>query len=306
MRNFSAKILLSVLLLTAGGAALRAAPVATQLTADAMDYDMESGEFKAQGRVTLKREDVTLTSAYGEASTKTQKARLWQNVHAFGTHRGEKLDAVCAELVADFSAPGGSYAMKGNVDAVFGSRVLRAAVARLGGRTFGAEDVTHFEDKDRNMVMTCAALSGDYDAQGLRAAEGKGSVTVVQQDEQKTSHLWCDELSYSREADTLTGAGNAKIHVQSKSGRTRETTIECEKLVYSVGGNVVTATGNARAVQDGRRISAQTLAYHPDTGRLEAKGTPRVSVDLTNLKPSPRTPAKNGAPAAGSEKGGKK
>ena len=306
MRNFSAKILLSVLLLAAGGAALPAAPVATQLTADAMDYDMESGEFKAQGHVTLKREDVTLTSAYGEASTKTQKARLWRSVHVFGTYRGEKIDAVCAELTADFSVSGGSYAMKGSVDAAFGSRVLRAATARLSGQTFGAEDVTHFEDKDRSMVMTCAALSGDYDAQGLRAAEGKGNVTVVQQDEEKVSRLWCDALSYSRAADTLTGTGSAKIHVQSKSGRTKETTIECEKLVYSVGGNVVTATGNARAVQDGRRISAQTLIYHPDTGRLEAKGTPRISVDLTNLKPSPRTPAKNGAPTAGSEKGGKK
>ena len=51
MRNFPAKILLSVLLLAAGGAALTAAPVATQLTADAMDYDMESGEFKAQGHL---------------------------------------------------------------------------------------------------------------------------------------------------------------------------------------------------------------------------------------------------------------
>ena len=286
MRNSPAKILLSVLLLASGGAALTAAPVATQLTADAMDYDMESGEFKAQGHVTLKREDVTLTSAYGEASTKTQKARLWRNVRAFGTYRGEKLDAVCAELTADFSVSGG--------------RVLRAAVAQLSGQTFGAEDVTHFEDKDRRMVMSCAALSGDYDAQGLRAAGGKGNVTVVQQDEEKVSRLWCDALSYSRAADTLTGTGSAKIHVQPKSGKTSETTIECEKLVYSVGGSVVTA------VQDGRRISAETLVYHPDTGRLEAKGTPRISVDLTNLKPSPRAPAKNGAPAAGSEKGGKK
>lgn len=305
MKNFSAKILLSVLLLAAGGAAL-SAPVATQLTADAMDYDMESGQFKAQGHVTLKREDVTLTSAYGEASTKTQKARLWRNVRASGSYRGEKLDAVCGELTADFSASGGSYAMKGNVDAAFGSRVLRAAAVRLDGQTFGAERVTHFEDKDRRMVMTCAVLNGDYDARGLRAAEGKGHVTVVQQDEQKVSRLWCDALSYSRDDDTLTGTGSAKIHVQSKSGKTSETTIECEKLVYSVSGSVVTATGSARAVQDGRRISAETLIYHPDTGRLEAKGTPRISVDLTNLKPSPRTPAKNGAPAAGNEKGGKK
>lgn len=295
MRNFPAKILLSVLLLAAGGAALTAAPVATQLTADAMDYDMESGEFKAQGHVTLKREDVTLTSAYGEASTKTQKARLWRSVRAFGTYRGEKLEAACAELTADFSVPGGSYAMAGGVDASFGSRVLRAATARLSGRSFSAERVTHFEDKDRRLVMTCGALKGDYDAEGLRAAEGKESVSVVQEDEQKISRLWCDELSYSREDDALTGTGSAKIHVRPQNGKTSDTTIECDKLVYSVSGNVVTATGSARAVQNGRSITAQTLVYHPDTGRIEARGTPRISVELSG-----------GAPASADKKGGKK
>lgn len=306
MKTVLAKILLSVVLLSAKVVPLLSAPVATQLTADVMDYDMESGQFKAQGHVTLKRDNVTLTSAYCEASTKAQKARMWRNVRAFGTYRGEKLDAVCAELVADLAVPGGSFEMKGGVDAVFGSCVLRAAAARLRGQAFAAGNVMHFEDKKRNIVMTCRALDGDYDIQGLCTAEGKGNVAVVQQDEQKTLRLWCSVLAYSREAGTLTGTGSAKIHVQSKSGKAKETKIECEKLVCSLEANLITATGEVLAIQEGRRITAQTLVYHPDTGRIEAKGMPRISVDLTNLKPPSRTPAKSVSPAVGSKKGGKK
>ncbi|MBR0107702.1 MAG: LPS export ABC transporter periplasmic protein LptC, partial [Pyramidobacter sp.] len=83
--------------------------VATQLTAEVMDYDVETGDFKAQGNVTLKREGVTLTSSYGTANTQTQKARVWDKVHAFGTYNGEELDAYCAQLDADFSVEGGDF-----------------------------------------------------------------------------------------------------------------------------------------------------------------------------------------------------
>ena len=105
--------------------------VATSLTAEVMDYDVETGDFMAQGNVTLKREGVTLESAYGTANTQTQKARVWDKVHAYGVYNGEKLDARCAQLDADFAVEGGEYVMTGNVDATFGSRVLRSDMAKL-------------------------------------------------------------------------------------------------------------------------------------------------------------------------------
>ena len=52
--------------------ACAASPVATQLTAETMDYNMETGDFKASGNVTLRREGLTLVSVYGVANTKTQ------------------------------------------------------------------------------------------------------------------------------------------------------------------------------------------------------------------------------------------
>ena len=102
-----------------------------------MDYDMKAGAFKAAGHVRLVREGVTITSDSASASTKTKTAQMRQNVHAFGTLNGERLDARCDVLNADFSGAG-DYAMRGNVDALFGTRTLKSETARLQGKTFYA------------------------------------------------------------------------------------------------------------------------------------------------------------------------
>jgi len=272
------------------------AAVQTQLTAEVMDYDVETGDFKAQGNVTLKREELTLVSAFGMANTQTQKARVWQNVHAFGKYNGEKLDAVCAQLDADFAVEGGDYIMTGNVVAEFGPRLLKSDMARLTGRAFSAETVRHFEDKSRNMVLKCQTLTGDYDDDGLRVADGKGSVYVTQHDAQKDSQLWCNSFNYDRGHDRLIGTGNARLVVVQKGegkqkNEAKKTDIHCDTLIYSFKAGSVTATGNARAVQDERRINAKTLVYYPETGKLEAKGKPTITVDLVP-KGGKKTPAR--------------
>ncbi|MDY3868212.1 MAG: LptA/OstA family protein [Pyramidobacter sp.] len=218
----------------------------TQLSAKSMDYDTESGEFQASGSVALKRLQITITSDFARANSKTQKARMWQNVKGFGTHLGEKLSFACDALDSDFSVKDGDYTLQGGVDAVFGSRHLVADIARLRGRQFYARPVTKFEDVQRKLILSCDSLVGNYDAQGLRQFTGNGNVYVKQINvKNEVTEIWGDKLIYSREKGTLT------------------------------------ATGNARAVQKGRRITAKGLVYHVNTGRLEAQGTPRITVDLS-------------------------
>lgn len=273
-------ILLGAALLALSAACALGAGVATQLTADVMDYDVETGDFKAQGNVTLKREGLTLTSVHGHANTQTQKARVWDNVRAFGIYNGEKLDATCAQLDADLAVPGGDFLMTGSVDASFGTRVLRSDTARLVGQTFSADNVKHFEDTSRSIVLRCEKLDGDYDSQGLRRADGRGSVNATQEDKDKNSELWCDAFNYNREANTLTGNGSARILVTQKTANAKVTDIRGDTLVYAFDKGTVTAEGNARAVQDGRRVSARKLVYYPDTGKLEAIGRPSITVDI--------------------------
>ena len=260
--------------------AVQAEPIATQLTADVMDYDIETGDFSASGNVKITREQLTLTSQKGTANSNTMKARVTGDVHAFGVHEGSPLDAKCDVFETDFSAPDGDYAMSGNVNASFGTRILRSDTAHLVGKKFGAEKVTHFEDTAQNVVLSCDTLVGDYDDLGIANATGTGKVHAIQKDEEKTSNLWCEKLVYSRAADTVTATGSSKMHVIQKNASVKETTITSDKLVYSVSGDTVTATGNTRAVQDGRNIVAKTIIYHPDTGKVEAHGTPKITVDL--------------------------
>ena len=376
--NITAALLAGLLSCTIP-AAFALEPAQTQLTADVMDYDIESGEFSASGNVVIVRGTLTLKADRGGANSNTQKAHVDGNVHAFGEHEGEPLDAKCDLLESDFSAPEGDYKMTGNVDAMFGTRILRSRTAWLKGRDFGAENVTHFEDKSQNMVLACDVLDGNYDDNGVVSATGVGAVHVFQNDEEKDSDLWCDELNYDRVSDaitatgnskmhvrqkndtkndmllfgenivyaiqkgtvtatakeqvhvlqkdtdrnsemwcdemvyshienTLTGTGNAKIHVLQETGNVRETTITGDNMLYSIAENIVTATGNTKGFQDGRSITAQTLLYHTDTGRIEARGTPRITVDLSkngdnkgNQNASPPTD-KQGAKRKGTKK----
>ncbi len=267
----------------------------TQLTADVMDYDMETGDFSAKGNVKIVREDVTLKADFGAANTKTQKARMWGNAHAFGKYRDEDLDAKCHQVEADFSASGGKYAMSGDVDATFGQRILRSGTADLDGQKFRATAVTHFEDKKQGAVLACDALDGDYDANGVRAAHAVGHVAAVQTDETRIVKLWCDDLSYSRGDGTTIAVGKTKIDAERFDGQgARRTILESDKMVHSWADNSVTATGNARAVQDDRKITADVLIYNPQTGKLDAKGTPRITVDLSTLhKPAEKSESEN-------------
>ncbi len=258
--------------------------VQTQLTADVMDYDMETGDFSAKGNVKIVREDVTLVADAGAANTKTQKARMWGNAHAYGKYRGEDLDAKCHQVDADFSASGGKYAMSGDVDATFGIRVLRSETANLDGQKFSATAVTHFEDKKQGVVLACDTLDGDYDAKGVRVAHAVGHVAGVQTDETRIVKLWCDDLYYSREDGTTTAIGKPRIDSERLDGKgAKRTILESDTMVHSWADNSVVATGNARALQDDRKITADVLIYNPQTGKIDAKGTPRITVDLSTL-----------------------
>lgn len=291
----SAKYLLAAAFLTLCAFSARAEDkgVPVHLRADTMDYDTETGEFKAEGHVKLAREGVTIESSHGAANVQTRKARLWESVHAYGKHNGEKLNATCVQLDADFNVPGGDYLMSGNVVAVFGDRLLRSSTARLTGRAFSADAVEHFEDTSRNIVLKCDTLTGDYDASGLRVADGVGAVYVTHDDKDKHSELWCASFNYSRESDRLTGNDDARLRVSQKADSRKVTDIRCDTLIYEIKAGMVTATGNARAVQNGRRVSAKTLVYYPDTGKLEAKGKPSITFDVES--PGSKTgPSGNG------------
>ena len=269
-------------------------PEAVQLTADVMDYNMQEGAFKASGNVKLQRGDLTLTADYGRASTAKKNARLWQNVHAFGTQNGEKVDAHGAALDVDFSAPDIDYVITGGVDAQFGVQRLQSDSARMHGKKFEARQVTRYEDTKQNLTLACKSVEGLYDSGGIVQGTAEGDVTAVKTDTDRVTTLACRRLTYSRSDGTMTGTGGARIVVTGAAGSAvKHTRIDCDTLVYSFAEGTVTGTGHAQAVQEGRTFQAQTMIYHIDGGKLEAKGKPRVTVDLSSSE-APKVAAPTG------------
>ncbi len=216
-----------------------------QLTADRMVFDTETELLRGSGHVTLREERMSVTSDRCEGNYRKNTARMWGNVMADGEWRGQPLSFSCQELKASFSSPR-RLAMVGSVDGHFGQSRLICYDAELVGDRFIATKVERFEDQSEGIILSCQTIRGALDDEGLEEFEAEGSVRleIVNRKDGKLSHI---------------------------SGG---------KAVYARGRGTVVMSGGALAVQDGRRISAQNVVYYPATGKIEAKGKPRVTFDV--------------------------
>lgn len=246
MRNIKWPVLMVALSLSIATVA-SGAPVSTTLTADTMDYDTAKGFATARGKVVLTREGITVRAERGESYVDKQTARLWPNVTGSGIYEGQDLDFRCAELSGDFSGADMILKMSGGMVMTYDVRYLEADWARMEGQFFEASKVTRFEDKERQVTMKSQSMKGRYDDKGLADFEAQGSVYATQRNVKKElTELWGDKMTYQRDRDRFV------------------------------------VTGHARAAQVGRRLTAAMLYYYPSTGKLEATGRPRITIDMNN------------------------
>ncbi len=216
-----------------------------QLTADKMVFDTETGVLRGTGHVTLKQEEMSVTSDRCTGDYKKNTARMWGNVTADGNWQGQPLSFVCQDLKASFSSPG-RLAMVGAVDGRFGGWRLVCYDAELVGEQFIATRVKRFEDQTEGMFLSCEAIRGALNDDGLNEFEAEGAVRLE--------------------------------FVNRKDGKLSR--ITGGKAVYARRRGTVVMSGGALAVQGGRRIAAQNIVYYPTTGKIEAKGKPRVTFDV--------------------------
>lgn len=241
------------------------------LTAEKLDYDMDSGHGTAAGKVTLVREGLTVTSDRAEAWSKEKKVHLWSNVKGSGVQDGTPFTFSAEDATADFSVPGNGYHMKGNVLLQRGQQYLDAGEADVREGKFWAKQVARLADEKQKTELKCDAVNGQYDDGGVLSAEAKGNAYLRHKDEKDVlTEIWGDVMTYDRTKD------------------------------------IVTVTGNARAVQQDRTLKANRLLYSISSGKLTAVGGTQIVVDVpeqTQKKPAqPAQPAKPAKPAQGKKK----
>ncbi len=275
------RFLLACLLALSAAAWAGAETVLTQLSADVMDYDTETQEFFAKGNVRLQRLQMTITADNGAANNLTRTARMWSNVKGFGAHDGQKVDFVCQDLTVDLSGDEPRYTMTGQVDATLGDRTIVAESAWMQGGDFAAQELTRFYDAQQKTTLAACSAEGSSDGQGIADFRAQGDVYLKQvQENGSVMELWSDSGTYSRRQGTTTATG--KVHIKQVAADGQITEIWGDRMVRSERNDSITATGNARATQEGRRITAEELIYYPTNGKLDARGRPQITVDLSN------------------------
>ena len=261
-------------------ATLSADPVEGTMSADTINYNVNTKKISAVGNVIIKREGAILWGEKGEGSMETSEFTLQGNVK--GTFPADKTDMTAdkvkwtgskstendgiAEAFGKVHLTRGTnekidadyllwelgtknYTAKGNVDAKTENNILIADEAGQSKDKFWGKKVKRYEDIKQKLVVSADTVNG----------------TTV-----------------NEEISELVAVGNVVMDFVDKEGL--KSRVTGEKGVYSKSKATFVISGNAKAVRsDGKTVSADSLIMHEDSNDIEAIGNSKITF-ITNEK----------------------
>lgn len=275
----------------ASGAALAAQPqvqkVQTALTADDIQYNVNTGDANAVGNVVVTRGASTLSGEKANGNTEKEIMTITGNVKGDFPEKGVKLVADSATWTGDKSkktdgtveafgkvlltrAPKDrlnadyvlwnvgteNYKARGSVDGIFENRALKAAEATRIGDKFWARDVKRYEDMIQKFVLSARTVDG----------------RLVK--DAKTGEERMEEMVANKDV--------VFDYVDKQGLKTRVTG---DKAVYAKARGTIVVSGGAKAVRsDGKTVTADTMVVHEDTRIIEGKGNSKVTFLIDEKK----------------------
>ncbi|MFA6892958.1 MAG: LptA/OstA family protein [Synergistaceae bacterium] len=259
---------------------LSAAPVEGTMSADTINYNVNTKKISAVGNVIIKREGAILWGDKGEGNMETSEFTLQGNVK--GTFPAEKTDLTAdsvkwkgsknsendgiAEAVGKVHLTRGAnekidadyvlwelgtknYTAKGNVDAKTENNILIADEAGQSKDKFWGKKVKRYEDIKQKLVVSADTVNG---------------------------------TKVNEEINELVAVGNVVMDFVDKEGLKSKVT--GEKGVYSKSKATFVISGNAKAVRsDGKTVLADSIIVHEDSNDIEAIGNSKITF-ITNEK----------------------
>lgn len=200
-------------------------------------------------RITLKSEIVTWT---GNKTGKTEGI-----VEASGNvvlTRGES-DRLSADWV-QWEPGTDNYSARGNVDSIFEKKILKANLATRKGDKFWARSVRRYEDIVQKFALSAKSVEGRF------VTDKKSGQDVLHE---------------------LTADGNVVMDYKDNEGLT--TRVSGDKAVYSRARGTIVVSGNTKATRsDGKTVTADTMVVHDDTRVIEAIGNSRIVFTIEEKK----------------------
>ena len=271
-----------LILLSSTQPAIPAEPVEGMMSADTIQYNVNTKKISAVGNVIIKRDGATLWGDRGEGSMENSEFTLvgnvkgsfpaektdftsesvnWKGIKSAGNNgtaeaagkvrlmRGgnEKIDAdyVLWELGTQ------NYTARGNVDAVNENNIFIAEEAGRAKERFWAKKVKRYEDIKQKLVVSAEAVEGKTTING--------------------------------EINELSAKGNVVMEFIDKEGLKSKVT--GEKGEYSKPKAIFIISGNAKAVRsDGKTVAADSIILHKETNDIEAVGNSKITFQTNGKK----------------------
>ena len=265
----------------APGTAVPAETVKRQntLSADDIQYNVNTGDARAKGRVVITRDGAVLKGDEAEGNTEKeimtirgsvngdfpeQRATLKSESATWAGDKSKKTDGTIEafgsvlltrapkdRLNADYvlwEIGTENYRARGNVDGILNDRILKAAEATRTGDKFWARDVRRYEDLVQKFVLSSKTMEG---------------------------RLAKDEKSGQDALSEMVADKNVVFDYVDKDGL--KTRVTGDKAVYSKARGTIVVSGNTKAVRsDGKTVTADTMVVHEDTRNIEAKGNSKI------------------------------
>ena len=225
-------------------------PDTATLSANRMRFDAQTGDFLADGNVTIKAGDLSVNAPSGSGNVDRREINFNDGITASGKWYGDKIDLKAGKLLLSF-ADVPSCKFQGGVSGGFGTIRLDADRLTITGAG-GITEPTRQDRQTKFWVVNVRKLEDT--SQGL--SFGANSVEGV---------LRGGELYdiTAKKGVWLKGRPKANDDPVSLKG---------DNALYSLERGSVVLSGHVVAVQGGRTLRSDSIVYFPAQNRVEALG----------------------------------
>ena len=274
-------------------------PDKATLSANRMRFDSQTGDFLADGNVTITAGGLNIVAPRGTGNVERREVFFEEGIVASGDWMGDRVDLKAGKLSLSFAeAPTCRFqeGVKGGVGAMH-LDADRLTLIGLGGITGERRSQTKFwlvkarkvEDRSQGLSFGADAMEG---------------------------------ILRDGELHTLTADKGVWLQGKPKATGGEAVSLRGTHALYSLERGSVVLSGNVSATQGGRTLKSESIVYFPSQNRVEAMGgaptlgskggetpTPRaeITIDLSREKninnkekdkaPSPEDKKKSGKKA---------
>lgn len=264
-------------------------PDTATLSANRMRFDAKTGDFLADGDVSITAGDLKVDAPVGTGNIDTKEINFDQGIKASGKWQGDKININAGKVLLSFSdIP--TCRFQNGVNGGIGTMYLdadRFTLIGMGGITdptpkdvqtkFYLTNVRSVEDRSRGITFGASSVEGVLRAGELYDMTAKRGVWLRGKPQNQ------------RDAVSLRG----------------------DNAIYSLIRGSIVVSGHVTAVQGGRTLKSDSVVYFPDQNRVEAiggrtqksdgtttQGRAEITIDLSRERSiRPQTESTTPAPA---------